>query len=42
LAQSERNAGRGDGGLTTAEREELVNGGAIFPSLGEVIFPRDL
>jgi transposase len=23
LAQSERNAGRGDGGLTTAEREEL-------------------
>ena len=24
LAQSERNAGRGDGGLTTAEREELI------------------
>ena len=23
VAQSERNAGRGDGGLTTAEREEL-------------------
>jgi transposase len=23
LSQSERNAGRGDGGLTTAEREEL-------------------
>jgi transposase len=23
LARSERNAGRGDGGLTTAEREEL-------------------
>jgi len=23
LAQSERNAGRGDGGVTTAEREEL-------------------
>ena len=24
VAQSDRNAGRGDGGLTTAEREELV------------------
>src|SRR5277367_64 len=24
LAQSERNAGRGDGGVTTAEREELI------------------
>jgi hypothetical protein len=24
-AQSERNAGRGDGGLTTAEREELTD-----------------
>ena len=34
LAQSERNAGRGDGGLTTAEREELIDCGVRTASSG--------
>ena len=29
VAQSDRNAGRGDGGLTTAEREELTHTSVI-------------
>ena len=34
VAQSERNAGRGDGGLTTAEREDSTNCGVRTASCG--------
>jgi transposase-like protein len=37
VAQSNRNAGRGDGGLTTAEREEL----RAVSGLAESGFPRE-